>query len=101
MHFNSLWNATSALLNYPSCLGESGYDAVLTNSGFGGKWAIEQAFRPIVNRSPERACFFVWEAAAPPAFGPIIRRDSVRVSRAASCQTREEQADATPTRTTR
>ena len=32
-------------MNYPSCPGEPGYEAVLANSGFGGRWAIEQAFR--------------------------------------------------------
>jgi prepilin-type N-terminal cleavage/methylation domain-containing protein len=45
MHYNSLWNATSAPINYPSCPGEPGYDAVLSNNMWGGKFAIEQAFR--------------------------------------------------------
>ena len=45
MHFNSLWNATSAPMNYPSCPGEPGFDAALVNNTWGGKWAIEQAFR--------------------------------------------------------
>lgn len=45
MHFNSLWNATSAPMNYPTCPGEPGFDAVLVNNFWGGKWATEQAFR--------------------------------------------------------
>ena len=39
------WNATSAPINYPSCPGEPGYDALLSNNMWGGKFAIEQAFR--------------------------------------------------------
>lgn len=47
MHWNSLWIATSAPINYPSCPGEPGFDAVNTdiNSNWGGKWGCEQAFR--------------------------------------------------------
>ena len=45
MHFNSLWNATSAPLNYPTRPGEPGFDAALVANTWGGKWAIEQAFR--------------------------------------------------------
>jgi prepilin-type N-terminal cleavage/methylation domain-containing protein len=45
MHFNSLWNATSAPMNYPTCPGEPGFDAALVANTWGGKWAIEQAFR--------------------------------------------------------
>ena len=45
MHFNSLWNATSAPINYPTCPGEPGFDEPLVNNLWGGKWAVEQAFR--------------------------------------------------------
>jgi prepilin-type processing-associated H-X9-DG protein len=59
MHFNSLWNATSAPMNYPSCPGEPGFDAVLTNN-FAGKWAIEQAFR---SRHPGGAHFLMGDGS--------------------------------------
>lgn len=42
MHFNSLWNATSGPLNYPTCPGEPGYDTTLDTSD---RWGREQAFR--------------------------------------------------------
>lgn len=58
MHWNSLWVATSAPINYPSCPGEPGFDAVNTdiNSNWGGKWGCEQAFRS----SHEGGCQFVF-----------------------------------------
>jgi prepilin-type N-terminal cleavage/methylation domain-containing protein len=47
MHPNSLWIATSAPINYPSCPGEPGFDAVNTdiNNNWGGKWGCEQGFK--------------------------------------------------------
>ncbi|MFM7242882.1 MAG: DUF1559 domain-containing protein [Planctomycetaceae bacterium] len=47
MHPNSLWIATSAPINYPSCPGETGFDAVNTDvaAHWGGKWACEQGFK--------------------------------------------------------
>jgi prepilin-type N-terminal cleavage/methylation domain-containing protein/prepilin-type processing-associated H-X9-DG protein len=47
MHINSLWIATSAPINYPSCPGEPGFDAVNTdvNQNWYGKWGCEQGFK--------------------------------------------------------
>lgn len=49
MHWNSLWIATTAPINYPSCPDEPGFDSINTdiNSNWGGKWGCEQAFRSI------------------------------------------------------
>ena len=45
MHFNSLWNATSSPLNYPTCPGEPGYDNTLDTGGIMARCSREQAFR--------------------------------------------------------
>jgi prepilin-type N-terminal cleavage/methylation domain-containing protein/prepilin-type processing-associated H-X9-DG protein len=47
MHWNSLWIATTAPINYPTCPGEPGFDAVNTDISSAGKWGCEQAFRSI------------------------------------------------------
>ena len=49
MHINSLWTATSAPINYPSCPGDPDFDNVNTNIDFnwGGKWGIEQGFKSL------------------------------------------------------
>jgi prepilin-type N-terminal cleavage/methylation domain-containing protein/prepilin-type processing-associated H-X9-DG protein len=58
MHINSLWIATSAPINYPSCPGEPGFDAVNTdiNGNWYGKWGCEQGFK---SRHPG-GCQFVF-----------------------------------------
>jgi prepilin-type N-terminal cleavage/methylation domain-containing protein len=57
MHINSLWIATSAPINYPSCPGEPGFDAVNTSlSAWDAKWGCEQAFK---SRHPQ-GCFFLF-----------------------------------------
>ncbi|MBN1909618.1 MAG: DUF1559 domain-containing protein [Pirellulales bacterium] len=43
MHVNSLWIATSAPINYPSCPGESGYSS--NSGGNTPKWSFEQGFK--------------------------------------------------------
>lgn len=53
MHFNSLWNATSAPLNYPTCPGEPGYDSSI-DVDWSNRWGREQAFR---SRHPGGAHF--------------------------------------------
>jgi prepilin-type N-terminal cleavage/methylation domain-containing protein/prepilin-type processing-associated H-X9-DG protein len=53
MHFNSLWNATSAPLNYPTCPGEPGYDSSI-DVDWPNRWGREQAFR---SRHPGGAHF--------------------------------------------
>jgi prepilin-type N-terminal cleavage/methylation domain-containing protein len=55
MHWNSLWIATTSPINYPSCPGEPGFDAVNTNVSQPGKWGCEQAFRS----SHPGGCHFV------------------------------------------
>jgi prepilin-type processing-associated H-X9-DG protein len=45
MHVNSLWNATSAPINYPTCPDEPAYDAAHCDSPGPYKWAYEQGFR--------------------------------------------------------
>lgn len=45
MHINSMWNATSAPINYPTCPGEPGFDSALVNGNVWQKWGVEQAFR--------------------------------------------------------
>lgn len=47
MHVNSLWNATTGPINYPTCPDEPGYDAVTCNNSTGNthKWAYEQGFK--------------------------------------------------------
>jgi prepilin-type N-terminal cleavage/methylation domain-containing protein/prepilin-type processing-associated H-X9-DG protein len=47
MHINSLWIATAAPINYPSCPDEPGFDSVNTdiNQNWDGKWGCEQGFK--------------------------------------------------------
>ena len=45
MSWNSLWIATSAPINYPTCPDEPGYDSVNTASSAPGKYALEQGFK--------------------------------------------------------
>ncbi|MEA1951348.1 MAG: DUF1559 domain-containing protein [Planctomycetota bacterium] len=47
MHINSLWIATSAPINYPTCPDEPGYDKLNTDlsNNRGGKWGCEQGFK--------------------------------------------------------
>lgn len=58
MSVNSLWNATTAPINYPICPDEPGFDAVSYGSTAWGttKWAQEQAFRS----SHPGGCHFVF-----------------------------------------
>jgi len=45
MHSDSLWIATSAPINYPTCPGEPGYDAVNMAVTNDSKWGCEQGFK--------------------------------------------------------
>jgi hypothetical protein len=60
MHDNSLWVGTTAPINYPSCPGEPGYDAVNVGGGGPGgldaKWGCEQGFKSC----HPRGCQFVF-----------------------------------------